>query len=96
MILNSGAAGGSGGLKVVASGGASVYGSATVNFPRAAQFLIVDGASKNGGKANGAVLLRPGQNGEAGANVSFAANGQSVSISDAAGWGYDMSYIAFG
>lgn len=96
MILNSGAAGGSGGLKVIASGSASVYGSATINLPGAAQFLIVDGASKHGGKANGAVLLMPGQNGGAGANVSFAANGQSVSFSDAAGWGHDMSYIAFG
>lgn len=96
MIVNTGVGGGAGGLKVIASGGASVYGSATVDLPRAAQFLIVDGASKNGGKANGAVLLRPGQNGGAGANVSFAANGQSVSFSDAAGWGYDMSYIAFG
>lgn len=96
MIVNTGAGGGAGGLKVIASGGASVYGSATIDLPRAAQFLIVDGASKNGGKANGAVLLRPGQNGGAGANVSFAANGQSVSFSDAAGWGYDMSYIAFG
>lgn len=81
MIANTGAGGGAGGLKVIASGGASVYGSATIDLPRAAQFLIVDGASKNGG---------------AGANVSFAANGQSVSFSDAAGWGYDMSYIAFG
>ena len=95
MIVNPGAGGGSGGLKVIARGGASVCGSATINFPRAAQFLIVDGASKNGGKANGSVLLRPGQNGGAGANVSFAANGQSVSFSDAAGCGYDMSYIAF-
>lgn len=39
MIVNPGAGGGSGGLKVVASGGASVYGSATVDLPRAAQFL---------------------------------------------------------
>lgn len=96
MILNSGAAGGSGGLKVIASGSASVHGSATINLPGAAQFLIVDGVSKNGGKVNGAVLLMPGQNGRAAANVSFAANGQSVSFSDASGWGYDMSYIAFG
>ena len=96
MILNSGAAGGSGGLKVVAEGALFVDASAIekIDFDTAAKFAIVSVENTNS-KTGVALAGGPSESLAMGASIELTSDGKRLRIYGPT-YGSNFRYIAIG